>query len=785
MRRLLVQHFLSRAGCQNSASLVQGFSSELSFVSSVNSLLSTCGFSSASPATQRKEPSDDATGASGRPASDADIPLTGTDASEASGTSGGGGGGAASAVDEAERHAAVLRQLRQPPPAQLLQVVPTPEGATRERLLVRDFIQNSLYHPTLGYFNAPTPPVGSGGGINYWKIYCKDEFDVIIHNKYKELETSFLTPAEMFSPWYGACIARHMVEHRRHHLGMEGQPLHIVEVGGGNGTLARDVLDWLRDHRPSDYRQTSYTCLEISTSLAARQYDKVVVQGGHGGRFHLRRGSGLDPATWAGIGGGPAGSSSSSSNSSGSSNSSTSSSNGSGSGSGGSWMQPLPAPRWEHTFVLMMEVLDNLPHDRVFRRRASEPWLQTVIRPSASSSASSQPSSSQPSSSSSSSSQPSMESGPWREAAEPLSDPLLARTLAAVYRPPSREQQLDERFNRVLDFILARDAQPASRDEVLWLPTAAAAFMELLHAVRPNHSLIAADFDKLPDVRLAGRNAPLVAEKVGGRNIDHDSLFVPWGTADIFFPTDFDALASLYKAAAEHVWGPGGVATNAWAAQQAAAAAAAAAASAAAASAGSAAAVGSGAGSARAPPPGTAPTAAAAAGQPGATGTGSGLAGTPSGTSEPQEEELSNLGEVNAEHFRQGAVIKRYREMFNTATICAFNPMVDDFVNARFFFGDSKGRLPPGTPRPTPQPSKPRLPTGQPAPGTLGIKSHIPAAPASRVRGRSQQQQQQAQVQQQKQSSEPVLGGKRRGGGGGGGVGGSGGVGGGSVGGKR
>lgn len=30
--------------------------------------------------------------------------------------------------------------------------------------------------------------MGSGGGINYWKIYCKDEFDVIIHNKYKELE---------------------------------------------------------------------------------------------------------------------------------------------------------------------------------------------------------------------------------------------------------------------------------------------------------------------------------------------------------------------------------------------------------------------------------------------------------------------------------------------------------------------------------------------------------------------------------------------------------------------
>lgn len=27
-----------------------------------------------------------------------------------------------------------------------------------------------------------------------------------------------------------------------------------------------------------------------------------------------------------------------------------------------------------------------------------------------------------------------------------------------------------------------------------------------------------------------------------GRNTDHDSILVPWGSADIFFPTDFDAL---------------------------------------------------------------------------------------------------------------------------------------------------------------------------------------------------------------------------------------------------
>ncbi|GLI61912.1 hypothetical protein VaNZ11_004435 [Volvox africanus] len=585
---------------------------------------------------------------------------------------------------------ALAAQLQQPQPVQLLQVVPSPEGAPRDKLLVRDFIQNSLYHPTLGYFNAPTPPVGSvGGPINYWRIYCRDEFNILVSKKYQELETSFLTPAELFSPWYGACIARHIVEHRRHHLAAEGQPLLIAEVGGGNGTLARDILDWLRDNRPQDYHQTSYTCLEISTSLAARQYDKVVRQGGHGGRFHLRRGSGLDPATWG------------------------------------------SERRWEHTFVLMMEVLDNLPHDRVFRRRASDPWQQTAVRlaqtdasPAPAPASAPAPSSSQPPlpatpppgrGSSSSSSSSSMERGPWQLVGEPLSDPLLRRTLSAVYRAPTREQQLDDRFYRVLDFILARDSQPASRDEVLWLPTACAAFLELLHDLRPNHSLIAADFDKLPDVRLPGRNAPLVAQKVGGRNIDHDTLLIPWGTADIFFPTDFDALCALYRSAAHHVWGREGVAIT----------------------------------SAVPPPP--APD----------TDTASSSSGG--------SDEGGNVGDVNAEHFRQGAVIKRYREMFNTATICAFNPMVDDFVNARFFFGDSKDRYPPGQERPAPQSSKPRIPQ---APSSLvtAIKAHIPAAPAAKVRARLQQQGQPLQHQhhhlpQQQQQPEPVLGGRRQRGG--------------------
>jgi hypothetical protein len=76
--------------------------------------------------------------------------------------------------------------------------------------------------------------------------------------------------------------------------------------------------------------------------------------------------------------------------------------------------------------------------------------------------------------------------------------------------------------------------------------------LELLHAVLPQHTLIAADFDALPDVVVPGRNAPLVSGREGaGVTVDFDTVLVPWGAADIFFPTDFDGLASLYAAAAD------------------------------------------------------------------------------------------------------------------------------------------------------------------------------------------------------------------------------------------
>ena len=421
------------------------------------------------------------------------------------------------------------------------------------RLMLRDFIQQSLYHPIKGYFNRSEPVVGTlSSPINHWKVYCREEWKEMIARRYQELEVSFLTPVELFTPFYGYILARHMMEHRKHNLGQEGHPLVIYEIGGGNGTLARDILDWLRDNRPEVYEMTNYTCVEISTRLAARQFEAVVVNGGHSGRFQITQGDACDQRTWG-------------------------------------------KQDDTHSFILGMEVLDNLPHDKVERQAERDEWKQTlvVLDPSLAAEGGR------------------MEDGPWKEQLEALSDPLLMRCLDASYVKPTFEQRLDKGFYQLVDWILDKDVvQRQEAGEVLFVPTGAMALLEVLIRARPNHSLVLADFDFLPEVRIAGKNAPLVAEKIGGRKVDHDTLYVPWGTADIFFPTDFEALGRIYRAAAGSVWGAG--------------------------------------------------------------------------------RDPARDIKLSTSHYHQGAVMKRYKEMARTATIGSFNPMVDDFLNMRLFFGDSR-----------------------------------------------------------------------------------------------
>lgn len=58
-------------------------------------------------------------------------------------------------------------------------------------------------------------------------------------------------------------------------VGGDGESLVVYEAGGGTGTNALNVLDWLRQEEPKLYERTEYTIVEISPRLAELQAERV------------------------------------------------------------------------------------------------------------------------------------------------------------------------------------------------------------------------------------------------------------------------------------------------------------------------------------------------------------------------------------------------------------------------------------------------------------------------------------------------------------------------------
>lgn len=95
---------------------------------------------------------------------------------------------------------------------------------------------------TLGYFNRDTPPVARlPDPIDFRSLVGQSEYRLLLSRLHRELGADWLTPAEIFRPWLGRALAKYCLEERRHLWGAS-EPLVIVEVGGGTGTLAADVL---------------------------------------------------------------------------------------------------------------------------------------------------------------------------------------------------------------------------------------------------------------------------------------------------------------------------------------------------------------------------------------------------------------------------------------------------------------------------------------------------------------------------------------------------------------
>ena len=223
--------------------------------------------------------------------------------------------------------------------------------------LVRDFIWRALYDPQSGYFATTTCLHAPVVPLDFTKLRGKSEYTEKLAELYAAEDDAWLTPVEIFAvrytvlhlrvsgnrlsmcrcvvvqPWYSYAVARWILTDFRRAAASApttAPKLRIVEAGGGAGTHARHILDYLRVQAPDVYSVASYTDVELSAAMGQRAAETVEL-GGHR-NFAVVAGDITDTSfRWAAA-----------------------------AGVGGE----------ELCYILLMEVLDNLPHDKIkFRRQ--------------------------------------------------------------------------------------------------------------------------------------------------------------------------------------------------------------------------------------------------------------------------------------------------------------------------------------------------------------------------------------------------------------------------------
>ncbi|PPQ91457.1 hypothetical protein CVT25_013714 [Psilocybe cyanescens] len=152
------------------------------------------------------------------------------------------------------------------------------------KMLARDFIEDSLYNPNYGYFpKQATIFNAKDTAFDFSNLRDSAEFQEEIGTKYADYGADkhdgpgrqlWHTPTELFKPWYGRAIGRCLVsEYLLKYFPYED--FVIYEIGAGNGTLAMDILNLLREDYPEVYERTRYNIIEISESLVQLQKKKL------------------------------------------------------------------------------------------------------------------------------------------------------------------------------------------------------------------------------------------------------------------------------------------------------------------------------------------------------------------------------------------------------------------------------------------------------------------------------------------------------------------------------
>ncbi|ODV65783.1 DUF185-domain-containing protein, partial [Hyphopichia burtonii NRRL Y-1933] len=431
----------------------------------------------------------------------------------------------------------------------------------KSKMLVSDFIEDSLYNPHYGYFSREVEIFHPDKPFDYQNIADVDDFmenwkqayskydegnlknqepkekfqasqeenvdkikskfarhakkiqkDDLIATKSHSGNTNrrslqlWHTPTELFQPYYGESLARYILVNYKLNGNYPYNDLIIYEMGGGNGTLMCNILNFIKENEPDIYLRTQYKIIEISSQLAMKQFksamsSKLVEQGLDELKLEIINKSIFN------------------------------------------WDKIVEDP----CFFIALEVFDNFSHDLIrYDNATGLPHQGHVLID---------------------------DQGDFYEFFTPelsyYSNAFLQLRENGQYpilRNSSSWLNKLQTYKSLIPFIDKSDIHPLnySSSKLKWqnslvpfkddltpgefIPTRLLQFFQILKHRFPHHSLICSDFNTLP--KTIGDNyynAPVVQTVIQDRMVDVSTYMCHQGYFDIMFPTDFELASDLYK----------------------------------------------------------------------------------------------------------------------------------------------------------------------------------------------------------------------------------------------
>ncbi|KAM9875194.1 cog1565 domain protein [Verticillium dahliae] len=356
------------------------------------------------------------------------------------------------------------------------------------KMLMRDFVDDSLYNPNYGYFSKNAVIFSPGQPFDFPAFSHEPAFYKELGHRYTEFEDAlddkegvkddrplWHTPTELFRPYYGEAIARYLVSNYR----LTTYPYHdliIYEMGAGRGTLMLNILDYIRDMDPQVYARTKYKIIEISSSLAALQGQNLLRASGHADKVDIINKSIFD------------------------------------------WNERVPSP----CFFLALEVFDNFAHDCLrYDLRTEEPLQARVLID---------------------------DDGDFYEFYDTRLDPVAARFLRVRHAATAGRYPAPYPASRLARDLRSRLPLAPNLSAPEYIPTRLMQYLDVLERYFPAHRLLTSDFHALPDA-IEGLNAPVVQTRFERRTVPVTTPLpqVHQGYFDIMFPTDFNVVEAMYQ----------------------------------------------------------------------------------------------------------------------------------------------------------------------------------------------------------------------------------------------